>query len=36
MVGILSFLGTAWIFKIEPAVVMWRWVGEKVRKDAAG
>jgi len=26
--GILSFLSTAWIFKIEPAVVMWRWVGK--------
>ena len=29
-VGVISFLGAAWIFKIEPAVAMWRWVGAQV------
>jgi putative peptidoglycan lipid II flippase len=34
VVGILSFLGVAWIFKIESAVVMWRWAGERMgRKE---
>ena len=32
LIGMVSFLGTAWIFRIEPAVVLWQWVDTKVLK----
>lgn len=30
LLGILSFLGISWMFRIEPAVILWRWVGMKI------
>lgn len=31
--GMFSFLGIAWMFRIEPAVVLLRWVGNKITKQ---
>jgi putative peptidoglycan lipid II flippase len=33
-VGMLCFLGAAWIFKIEPAVVLFRWLGGKIMQQS--
>lgn len=30
LLGMISFLGISWIFRIEPAVLLWRWLEIKV------
>ncbi len=36
LVGILSFLAVAWVFKIEQAIVLWRWVSQTLYKEVRG